>query len=72
MWEKIKAYCKGALKSKTMIFSGLISALGALSDNSQYIRTIIKDEIGFSTFMIAIGIIMSILRIMTTQPLDEK
>ena len=72
LWEKIKAYIKGAFRSKTMWLGGMISALGALSDNSQYLRDLIKDDIGFNTIMIAIGIAVSILRIMTTQPLDQK
>ena len=72
LWEKLKAYIKGAFRSKTMWLGGMISALGALSDNSQYLRDLIKDDIGFNTIMIAIGIAVSILRIMTTQPLDQK
>jgi len=72
LWEKLKAYVKGALKSKTMWLGGLISALGALSDNSQYLRDLIKDDIGFNSLMIGIGVAVSILRIMTTQPLDQK
>ena len=72
MFEKFKAYIRGAFKSKTMWLGGIISALGALSDNSQYLRNIIKDDIGFNTFMIGLGVAISVLRIMTTKPLDEK
>ena len=52
MIEKLKAYIRGAFKSKTMWLGGIVSALGALSDNAQYLRNIIKDDIGFNTFMI--------------------
>jgi len=72
LWEKLKAYIKGAFRSKTMWLGGMISALGAISDNSQYLRDLIKDDIGFNTIMIAIGVAVSVLRIMTTQPLDQK
>jgi len=72
MIEKLKAYIRGAFKSKTMWLGGIVSALGALSDNAQYLRNIIKDDIGFNTFMIGLGIAISVLRIMTTKPLDEK
>jgi len=72
LWEKLKAYVKGAFRSKTMWLGGMISALGAISDNSQYLRDLIKDDIGFNTIMIAIGVAVSVLRIMTTQPLDQK
>ena len=72
LWQKIKAYIKGAFRSKTMWLGGIVSALGALSDNAQYLRNIIKDDVGFNTLMIAIGVAISVLRIMTTKPLDEK
>jgi len=72
MWTKLKEYIKGAFKSKTMWFGGLISALGTLSDNSQYLKEIIKDDLSFNTTMIVIGLIISVLRIVTTKPLDEK
>ncbi len=72
IFQKIKAYVKGAFRSKTMWLGGIVSALGALSDNAQYLRNIIKDDIGFNTLMIIIGVLISILRIMTTEPLDQK
>lgn len=71
-WEKIKSYIKGAFRSKTMWFGGIVSALGALSDNAQYLRNIIKDDISFNTLMIGIGVGISLLRIVTTKPLNEK
>ena len=55
-----------------MWFGGIVSALGALSDNAQYLRNIIKDDISFNTLMIGIGVGISLLRIVTTKPLDEK
>ena len=67
----MKYMVRGALKSKTMWFSGLITALGALSDNSQYLKALL-DDMSFNTVMIAIGVITALLRIYTTKPLDEK
>ena len=71
LYEKIKATMNGAIKSKTMWFSGLITALGAVSDNSQYLRGLLND-MSFNTVMIAIGVITALLRIATTKPLDQK
>lgn len=61
----------GALKSKTMWFSVLLVLLGALMDSSAYLRDVIPPQY-FSLIMIAIGIIMAILRMVTTQPLSAK
>ena len=72
MLDKLKAFVTGAFKSKTMWFGGIISALGALSDNYQYLKELINNDLKFNTVMIAIGVIVSVLRIMTTKPLDEK
>ena len=69
--NKLKAIIKGSLKSKTMWFSGIIMALGAVSDNSQYLRELL-DAQTFNTVMIIIGVVIAVLRIQTTQPLDKK
>lgn len=69
--EKLKATIKGAFKSKTMWFSGMITALGAISDNSQYLRGLMND-ISFNSVMIAIGVVTALLRIYTTKPLSDK
>lgn len=69
--NKIIAMVKGSFKSKTMWFSGAIMALGAVSDNSQYLRELL-DAQTFNTVMIAIGVIVAILRIQTTKSLEEK
>ena len=71
MFPKIKAYIRGAFKSKTIWFSSILGALGAISDSSQYVRSLMSD-VNFNQFMIAIAIITAILRMTTTKPLDEK
>jgi hypothetical protein len=71
MWDKIKAYVRGAFKSKTMWFSGLIGGLGALNDNSQYLHAML-DDVSFNELMIAISLAIAFLRILTTTSLDAK
>ena len=71
MWDKIKAYVRGAFKSKTMWFSGLLGGLGALNDNSQYLHAML-DDVSFNELMIAISLAVAFLRLMTTQALDQK
>ena len=69
--EKIKAYIKGAFKSKTIWFSSAIGALGALNDNSQYIHALMSD-VNFNQFMIGVAVITALLRIMTNSSLADK
>ena len=61
----------GALKSKTMWFSILLVLFGALMDNSVYLKDLIPPQY-FSLIMVAIGIIVAMLRMATTQPLATK
>ena len=61
----------GALKSKTMWFSLLLVLFGALMDNSVYLKDLIPPQY-FSLIMVAIGIIVAMLRMATTQPLATK
>jgi uncharacterized membrane protein (DUF106 family) len=58
-------------KSKTMWFSSLLIIFGALMDNSVYLKDLISPQY-FSFVMIVIGIIVGILRSITTQPLADK
>ena len=62
---------RGVLRSKTMWFSALLFLLGAISDNSVYIQDLIDPKV-YSISMFVIGITISYLRVLTTQPLDEK
>ena len=61
----------GSLKSKTMWFSLLLVLFGALMDNSVYLQNLIPPQY-FSIVMVAIGIIVAMLRMATTQPLATK
>ena len=58
-------------KSKTMWFSLALVIFGALMDNFSYIQSFIDPKYyGFG--YIAIGIVVAILRFLTTEPLSEK
>ena len=59
------------IKSKTMWFSFALVVFGALLDNLSYIQGLIDPKYyGFG--YIVIGVIVAILRFLTTQPLDKK
>jgi hypothetical protein len=60
-----------AHKSKTMWFSLALVIFGALFDNISYIQNSIDPKY-YGFIIIGIGIIVAILRFVTTQPLDQK
>jgi len=59
------------IKSRTMWFSFALVIFGALFDNFSYVQDII-DPRYYGVCLITIGIIVAVLRFLTTQPLDEK
>jgi len=61
----------GMFRSRTMWFSGLLFLLGAISDNSAYIQSLIDPKV-FSISMFIIGITISYLRTVTNKPLEER
>ena len=60
-----------AHKSKTMWFSLLLVIFGALFDNFSYVQNSIDPKY-YGFILIGIGVIVAILRFVTTQSLDEK
>ena len=60
-----------AHKSKTMWFSLLLVILGALMDNISYLQNIIDPKY-YGILLVVIGIVVAILRFITTQPINEK
>lgn len=58
-------------RSKTMWFSLGLVVFGALYDNFNYIQGLIDPNL-YGVCLIFIGIIVAVLRFLTTQPLDEK
>jgi len=67
----MKQRIHGAWKSRTMWFSGLLFLLGAVSDNSSYLQSLIDPKV-YSISMFVIGIVIAYLRATTTKPLDIK
>ncbi len=55
-------------QSKTMWFSLLLVIFGALLDNFSYLQSVI-DQKYYGAILVSIGIIVAILRFITTAPL---
>jgi hypothetical protein len=58
-------------KSKTLWFALALVVLGFVAENFNYVQDIIDPKYYGISYM-AIGIIVAILRFITTQPLSEK
>jgi hypothetical protein len=58
-------------KSKTMWFALALVVLGFVAENFNYVQDIIDPKYYGISYM-AIGIIVAVLRFITTQPLSEK
>lgn len=56
------------MKSRTMWFSFLLVVLGALLDNFSYLQGIIDPKY-YGVLLVTIGIIVAILRFLTTGPI---
>jgi hypothetical protein len=57
-------------RSKTLWFSLALVVFGALMDNLQYLQNVIDPQY-YGSIMIFVGVIVAILRFITTQPLDK-
>ena len=57
-------------RSKTLWFSLALVVFGALMDNLQYLQNVIDPQY-YGSIMIFMGIIVAVLRFITTQPLDK-
>ena len=62
---------KGCLRSKTMWFSMALAVFGVLEASTQYFQDLIAPK-HFGFFVVAVGAIAAILRVITTAPLGEK
>lgn len=62
---------KKILKSKTMIFSILLAVLGVVELNMSIFSTFMSEEI-YGVFVIVVGMITAILRVVTTTSLEDK
>jgi hypothetical protein len=61
---------KRMTRSKTLWFSLAVVVFGALMDNLQYLQDVINPQY-YGGIMIFVGIIVAVLRFVTTQPLDK-
>ena len=59
------------MRSKTMWFSLALVILGALYDNFSYIEQLIDPRL-YGVLLIFIGIVVAVLRFVTTLPLEDK
>lgn len=62
---------RGAMHSKTMWFSLALVILGVVYDNFSYVQNIIDPRL-YGIILIVIGIVVAILRFITTMPLEDK
>lgn len=61
---------KRMTRSKTLWFSFILVIFGALMDNLQYLQSVINPQY-YGGIMIFVGIVVAILRFITTQPLRK-
>ena len=59
---------RGAMHSKTMWFSIALVIFGALFDNFSYLQSVINEKY-YGIILVAIGVIVAILRFITTGPI---
>jgi hypothetical protein len=67
----VRRKARGMMHSRTMWFSLALVILGALYDNFSYIEQLIDPRL-YGILLISIGIIVAVLRFVTTQSLDDR
>ena len=58
-------------QSKTMWISLALVIFGALFDNFSYLQSVINDKY-YGVILVSIGVIVAVLRFVTTEPLKNK
>jgi uncharacterized membrane protein YeaQ/YmgE (transglycosylase-associated protein family) len=67
----MKVWISRIARSKTMIFSIMLGIIGAIQASTEFLSTLFSPQaFGFLTF--AIGVIAAILRVLTTESLEDK
>jgi hypothetical protein len=56
-------------RSKTMWFSFALVVFGALFDNFTYLQSVIDPQY-YGVLLVAIGVIVAVLRFLTTKPIE--
>ena len=59
---------KQIFRSRTMVFSFLLVVFGALLDNFSYLQSVI-DQRYYGIILVVIGVIVAVLRFLTTGPM---
>ena len=59
---------KQIFRSRTMVFSFLLVVFGALLDNFSYLQSVI-DQRYYGIILVIIGVIVAVLRFLTTGPM---
>lgn len=59
------------MRSRTLWFSFFLMVFGALYDNFSYLQNIIDPKY-YGILLVCIGVIVAILRFVTTLPMDER
>lgn len=65
----MKQKMNGAMKSRTMWFSLALVIFGALFDNFSYVQNLIDPKY-YGICLIGIGIIVAVLRFLTSKPIE--
>ena len=68
---RMKRSVRGAMHSKTMWFSLALVIVGAIYDNFSYLQNIIDPKL-YGVVLIGVGVLVAVLRFITTQPLEDK
>jgi len=58
-------------RSKTMIFAVVLAVTGAVQASSDFLKTLLTPDV-FGFVMMGLGIAVAVLRVVTTQPLEDK
>ena len=67
----MRARTRGMMRSKTMWFSLALMVLGVVFDNFSYVQNII-DQRWYGPILITIGVVVAVLRFVTTMPLEDR
>ena len=73
MWNRrrMRSIMRSAMRSKTIWLGLSLVILGALYDNFSYLQNIIHPQ-WYGIILVIIGVLVAILRFVTTLPLDKK
>lgn len=73
MWNsrRMRRIMRSAMRSKTIWLGLLLVILGALYDNFSYLQEVISPQ-WYGIILVTIGVLVAILRFVTTLPLEDK